>query len=641
MPSFWGELKKRNVVKVAVAYAVIAWLLMQVVATVFPALNLPEWGVTMVIVLLFIGAPVALILAWAYELTPSGVERAAPALSRRQVLIGSASLGVIGLALAAGTYTHFRLRPSVALHFQRLTFRRGMIRTARFMPDHQTVLYGALWDGDDCRVYAVRTASPESAPLDLVPATPLAVAPSGEIAIALGRHFRGVMTYGTLARVPLAGGAPRELMEDVKFADWSPDGTELAVVRRMGNRDRLEYPIGTVLAESLPGSGSMGGFSFPRVSQDGSRVAFFDLAGGMSGSVAIVDRAGGKTTLADGYRQLFGLAWNGNEVWFTAADERPLLRDAIMAVTLDGRTRCVSRLIANGTLHDIAPDGRALLAHTDDRSGIAVRVRDDAGERDLSWLDAPIVVDISANGEMILFNETGVGGGSGSSVYLRRTDGAPAVRLGDGFALALSPDARWALRTLAFGSSRIDLLPTGPGETRSFERPGFSFFQASWLPDGSQVIVSAQEQGRARRLYSLDLESGELQAITPENAAGSWFVSPDGALIAASWEGQITMYPIAGGPALAATHLGTDERLVGWIESGLMVAVDPTGTDLGQIFVEDTASGRRKLWRDIRPLDPAGLMWHGTGLVVSPDGESYAYSWHRALSNLYIVEGLA
>jgi eukaryotic-like serine/threonine-protein kinase len=641
MPSFWGELKKRNVVKVAAAYAVIAWLLIEVVATVFPALNLPEWGVTMVIVLLLIGAPVALLLAWAYELTPSGIERAVPALSRRQILIGSASLGVLGLALGAGTFKYFRLRPSVAPSFRRLTFRRGMIRTARFMPDYQTVLYGALWEGDDCRVYAVSPASPESAPLDLAPATPLAVSTTGEIAIALGRHYRGVMTYGTLAGVPLAGSTPRELMEDVKFADWSPDGTELAVVRRVGDRDRLEYPIGTVLVESLPGSGNMGGFSFPRVSKDGSRVAFFDLTGGLSGSVAVVDRAGGKTTLADGYRQLFGLAWHGEEVWFTAADERPLLRDAIMAVTLEGRIRSVTRLIANGTLHDIAPDGRVLMAHTDDRSGIAVHVRDDVGERDLSWLDAPIVVDISANGENILFNETGVGGGSGSSVYLRRTDGSPAVRLGDGFALALSPDARWALRTPAFGSSRIDLLPTGPGETRNFERPGFAFFRASWLPEGRQAIVSAQEQGRARRLYSFDLESGELRAITPENAVGSWFVSPDGTLAAASWQGEITMYPVAGGPALAAIRLGTDERLVGWIERGLLVTVDPTGLDLGLIYAVDPASGRKELWRDIRPRDPAGLMWHGFGIVVSPDGQSYAYSWHRALSNLYIVEGLA
>ena len=641
MPSFWGELKKRNVVKVSVAYAVIAWLIIEVVATVFPALNLPEWGVTMVIVLLLIGAPVALLLAWAYELTPSGIERAAPALSRRQILMGSAMLGVIGLGLGAGTYRYLRLRPSVAPNFRRLTFRRGMIRTARFMPDFQTVLYGALWEGDDCRVYAVSPASPESAPLDLAPATPLAVSTTGEIAIALGRHYRGVMTYGTLARVPLAGGTPRELMEHVKFADWSPDGTELAVVRRVGNRDRLEYPIGTQLAESLPGSGNMGGFSFPRISQDGNSVAYFDLTGGLSGSVAVVSRDGVRSTLADGYRHLFGLAWNGKEVWFTAADERPLLRDAIMAVTLDGRIRSVTRLIANGTLHDITPDGRVLMAHTDDRSGIAVRVRDDVGERDLSWLDAPIVIDISANGDMILFNETGVGGGSGSSVYLRRTDGSPAVRLGDGFALALSPDARWALRTPAFGSSRIDLLPTGPGETRSFDRPGFSFFGARWLRDGGQVVVSAEEQGRARRLYSLNLDSGELRAITPEDAAGSWFVSPDGTLVAASRDGEITMYPIAGGSTLDAPSLGEEERLVGWIESGLLVTVDPTGSDLGQIFTMDPANGRKELWRDIRPRDPAGLMWHGFGIVVSPDGRSYAYSWHRALSNLYIVEGLA
>ena len=74
MASVWEELKRRNVVKVAVAYAIVAWLLMQVVSTFFPALNLPTWTITFVAALLIIGFPIALLLTWAYELTPEGMK---------------------------------------------------------------------------------------------------------------------------------------------------------------------------------------------------------------------------------------------------------------------------------------------------------------------------------------------------------------------------------------------------------------------------------------------------------------------------------------------------------------------------------------------------------------------------------------
>jgi uncharacterized membrane protein len=72
---FFAELKRRNVYKVAVAYAVVAWLLIQVATQVFPFFEIPNWAVRLVVLLLILGFPVALILAWAYELTPQGIQR--------------------------------------------------------------------------------------------------------------------------------------------------------------------------------------------------------------------------------------------------------------------------------------------------------------------------------------------------------------------------------------------------------------------------------------------------------------------------------------------------------------------------------------------------------------------------------------
>ena len=161
-----------------------------------------------------------------------------------------------------------------------------------------------------CRTYMVRPESPESSALALPPAMPLAISASGEMALALGTHLRGGMTYGTLARVPIAGGAPREELEGVRFADWSRDGRELAIVRRDGDRDVLEFPMGTVIAK--PAS-SGGAFSFPRISPLGDAVAVFELeALSLSGNLAIIDRSGVKRAASKRSVNCFGLAWKGD-----------------------------------------------------------------------------------------------------------------------------------------------------------------------------------------------------------------------------------------------------------------------------------------------------------------------------------------
>ena len=563
-------------------------------------------------------------------------------VSRRQVLAGGAALGFLGIGVGAGTVAWRRPRPATSPTYHRLTYRRGMIRTARFAPDYQTVLYGALWDGDVCRIYSVRPESPESAALNLPPANPLAVSVSGELALALGSHFRGAMPYGTLARVPLSGGAPRELLEDTKFADWSPDGRDLAVVRLAGNQEQLEFPVGNVVAEP---STAGGGFSFPRVSPDGDRVAFFELtvAGALFGRVAVVDRRARKTFVSPSYPNAFGLAWKGNEVWFTAADERPLFRNAIHAVTLDGVARVVSRIPGNASLHDVTPDGRVLMARTDDRGGIAVLAPGQTLEQDLNWLDASVPTGLSWDGRTILFTENGVGGGAGGSVYLRSTSGSPAVRLGDGWAAALSPDGKWALtRRPGASSPYLDLLPTGPGQARRIEHPGTVYFTARWTPHTARVAVRAQEGNRSPRIYLLDLDNGRLDPIMPDGAVsdGSWALSPDGAMVAVASGPAVVLYPIAGGDGRPAPGLTGPQLIVGWIDGGLLVSEDLSPVALRRIFQVDPESGRRVLWREFVPRDPAGVM-NVYSPVVTPDGRAYSYALHRAISDLYLVDGLA
>jgi Tol biopolymer transport system component len=431
------------------------------------------------------------------------------------------------------------------------------------------------------------------------------------------------------------------MLERVKYADWSPDGQDLAIVRRVGDRDQLEFPAGRILTEPDPPNS---GFSFPRVSSRGDAVAVFELSApnDLFGRVVIVDRSGVKRAVSASYFNVFGLAWRGDEVWFTAAGTLPLFRNTIYAMTNSGSVRVVARVPGNTSLHDIATDGRMLIARTDDRSGMAVRAPGEATERDLSWLDASNLVDISPDGQRILFSESGVGGGAGGSTYLRGTDGSLAVRLGDGYARALSPDGQWAIVYPGGGSPHLDVIPTGPGEALRLERPGLQLLGARWLADGRHVVVRARSGDSAPRLYVLDIDGSMTRPVTPEGVAvgaNGWSVSPDGDMVAMSTGERLELFPLSGGEPRHVLGNPNRSSVVGWIDSGLLVSDDPAAG--GAVFRVDPATGRRDLWADIQPQDPAGIMNLNLGVfVVTPDGRGYGYSWHRAMSDLFLVEGM-
>jgi predicted Ser/Thr protein kinase len=226
-------------------------------------------------------------------------------------------------ALAVGIVAGKQLWPKAAFTaplYHEITFRRGEVRAARFAPDGQTILYSAAWQGSPVETFSARQGMVESRSLGLNSTELLAISSTGEMALSLNNHPVGAWVHvGTLARAPLSGGAPRPVLENVEWADWSPDGSSLAVVRNVGGRDRLEYPIGKVLYET-----SGGWISFPRVSPKGDAVAFLDHPnqGDDGGAVAMVDLSGKKTALTRESYGTEGLAWSsdGQEIWFTASE---------------------------------------------------------------------------------------------------------------------------------------------------------------------------------------------------------------------------------------------------------------------------------------------------------------------------------
>jgi len=577
-------------------------------------------------------------------LAESGAAVAAPAAkpkkaTGRWALIMGA-LAVVALVLVAVAFVAGRrmaeITPPV---YHLLTYRRGTIRMARFAPDGQTIVYSAAWEGKPTDIFTTRVGSPESRSLGVAGAEILAISSTGEIALALdSRQVKNMTFSGTLARMPLVGGAPRQVLEDVHWADWSPDGSALAIVRNIGGKDRLEFPIGKVLYETS------GWISHPRLSPKGDQIAFIDHAvqGDTIGGIAMVDLDGNKKSLtAEASGGAMGLVWSpsGDEIWYTAATVG--IDRAVYGVTPSGRQRLVARVPADLTVQDTWRDGRVLLGRDSWRRGIIGEAPGQSTEHDLTWLDWSYPSSLSADGKMLLFREEGEAGGSTYAAYIRKTDGSPAIRLGDGASLALSPDGKWALCTRADRPTELFLLPTGPGEAKSLGSGHINHSAAAWLPDGSKFLSSGAEEGKGVKLYLQDAQGGNPQPVTPEGVnALSFALSHDGKMVAATAaDGKGYLYPVGGGSSRAIPGMEPGEVPIKWGGEDNTLFVYRPGELPARIYRLDLNTGQRKLWHELMPPDPAGVEYVGP-ILPTPDGKAYVYGYRRLLSDLYLVEGL-
>jgi Tol biopolymer transport system component len=521
--------------------------------------------------------------------------------------------------------------------FQRLTFRRGFINAARFAPDGHTIIYGAAWDGQPIQLFSMQPESPESRPLGFPDADLFAISSPGEIAVSVRHHAIGTwLRSGTLARMPLSGAAPRELLDDVQWADWAPDGTSLAVVRDVAGRNRLELPLGKVLYETA------GWISHPRISPKGDLIAFLDHPARPDdgGSVVIVDLNGKLKILSGRYHSLRGLAWSasGDEVWFTGGE-----RDrALNAVTLAGRVRVVTREAGRMTLNDISRDGRVLITRDDERLQINCLPPGETKERDLSWYDWSSARDLSDDGRTLLIGISGDAGAWADSTYLRKTDGSPAIRLGEAWALALSPDRKWAIASIANKSPvQLVLLPTGPGDAKALTNDAIDHSNARWFPDGKRFVFQGHEPNHAARLYVQDLVGGTPRAITPEGVGFSTGnpISLDGQFVAGIDSDQkVWIYPVEGGEPRPVPGMALGDVPFRWSNDHSLF-VGRLGELPLRIYRLDLSTGRKELWKEIKPDDLVGVKYLPR-IVLTPDGKSYAYSYYRNLSDLYLIEGL-
>ena len=539
---------------------------------------------------------------------------------------------VILLALLGGGYAGWRSLKPAQPAFERLTYRRGEIPAAKFSPDGQTVVFSAQWANEPTNIFSMRPGSREYRTLDLPEGRILAISSTGEMAILQGPFKGGA---GTLARVPLSGGAPREILENVNDADWSPDGSTLAVTRTVGGKNRIEYPIGTVRYESDGLSPQL-----LRIAPKGDLIAFFEhdnQAGDYT--VTVLETNGTKRPLSRGWRSPGGLAWSpkGDEIWFGAAKAGG--ESALRAVTLNGKERLVVEMPASMLVDDITREKKVLFTVLDSRLGISALAPGAKQENDLSWFDASRVYDISADGKTILFVEQSYGQALNPAIYLRKTDGAQAVRLGDGNRPALSPDGKFVACILNNGSqTQLSLLPTGPGEARTFSTPGMHYESVEWFPDGQKLLFTGNETNRPVRAYLQDIRGGAPAPVTSEGITAA-HVSPDGKYMTAMMADKLNLLPVQGAPPRAAVEVRAGDSVIRWSADGRYVFLRQNeGPAAIRIVRLDLASGHAEPWKELKPADPVGVQMGQ--VVMTGDGNAYAYSFERDISTLYLADGL-
>ncbi|HTT19170.1 MAG TPA: protein kinase [Candidatus Sulfotelmatobacter sp.] len=546
---------------------------------------------------------------------------------------------ILALATAVLAVNQLLHLPAATPSYQRLTFEAGTIYSARFTPDGQSIVYGAAWNNKAVQLFTTVGNSLLSQPLGFTNAVLLGISRTNDLALLTGGWHTGQLETinGMLASAPLAGGGAKELLSDVRWADWDAQGG-LAIVHHVDGQSRLEYPIGNVLYQSA------GWISNIRISPAGDVIAFMDHPALWDnlGVVSMVDLKGRARTLCGGWENESGLAWrpDGKEIWFTSAAKGSNLN--LMAVNLSGKVRTLMNAPIGIVLQDISSDGRTLISLTSSRLAMGFTRLGDKKDIDLSWHDWNSAHDISRDGKSVLFEDASEAAGPNYAVVVRPVDGGLPIRLGEGSSGNLSGDGKWAASIPVSEAAQITLFPVGPGQPRTVHVTGVQHIHVGWtrfLPGDQELTVTGDDRGHGARCFVVNLSNGQARAVTPEGLPCGP-ISPDGRLlISKNHAGEIVAFPLEGGAPKTLLVQKAAFTAVQWSEDGSSLYGYHTGEFPTKVYALNLARGEETLLQELKPGSPAGVVMVAP-LVVSRDGKNFAYSYNQTLSELYLVSGL-
>lgn len=569
----------------------------------------------------------------ALSVAPQAISPEAP-LKRRGLLRWQfvAVLGFLAIAAAAAAIG-FR-PPHSPVTFRQITFRRGQVSGARFAEGSRNILYAAQWEDEPRRIYEAHVGDPVSRILGFEGLSLVAASRLGELAVM---RSGGTMNIGggTLSRVTANGGPIQQVAENIFSADWSSDGSRLALVRVVAGAQQLEFPEGRVLYHTS------GWLSNLRVAPGDDAVAFIEhpVRHDDAGAIRIVDTRGNAVTLADGWASASGLAWkSSDEIWFTAARGNALR--SVWAVRRDGRLRMVGQAPGILTLRDIGPDGRVLLSVESRRLEMAGAMTGEARERDFSLTDWSRVQQLSPDGSLLLFDESGEGAGGRSVTYVRKTRSADVVRLREGLAQGFDVPASSAF-VLSDDRTKLWRIPIKGGTVEELPSSGLIYQWTRPFPDGTRLLALANLPNQPLGLYIQNLQTGAANPLTGPLMVRNASVSNDGSTVAIlNPEGKLLLYATTGG---SPRTIASDEPLapIRWSKADQWLYVLHLRSSVQSSALVsrlNIATGEIHPWKMLKPADTNGVN-SITGLAIADDEVSYVYSYRRVRSDLYLAEG--
>jgi dipeptidyl aminopeptidase/acylaminoacyl peptidase len=409
-------------------------------------------------------------------------------------------------------------------------------------------------------------------------------------------------------------------------------------VHDVAGKSRLEYPIGTTLYES-PGQ-----LSSVRVAPDGQRVAFLEHPerGDDRGFVALIDRSRKRVQLTSqvGANAIEGLAWtrDGERLVYSATLTAGDLQ--LHEITVGGvRLR---RLPNTGsvTMHDIAPDGRWLVTRDDQLRRTFARGPGRNAETDISFIGGAIGPLMSGDGRQVAFSDVSSFAGDLYSTMMRSSEGSAAIRLGEGFLLAMSRDKQWVLSSVPSAPVKLMLHPTGAGTSRRLDHGELeSITDADFLGDGSQIVVCGNEPKHALRCYVRPTADGAVAAtaLRPITGDGVRYAigSPDGQTVIGSLaNGEYRRYVLRDGSSRAVAGMMANDELLRFSPDGRAIWIRRLGEQPARIEQVELATGARTPLGVTFAPPRRGTLRAGF-VTLADDPHFYAYSQTESASDVF------
>ena len=539
---------------------------------------------------------------------------------------------ILGLGLGAFAGSRLNSGAPAPFRFEAKTFDPHWITNARFAPDGRTIIFSAAATGNTPSLFVIRPDSEVPQPLGPAGTHLLSVSSKGELAVITGAqllHHR--LFTGTLARMSMDG-ASRPWLENVREADWSPDGSTLAAIHVVNGRDQLEYPIGQVRHSTA------GYLSDPRVSPDGRQIAFCEHAypGDDRGWVKVVGVTEGVRTLSEEYWGVEGLTWSpdGRSVYFAASSSADNYQPIVVEVSGGSPPRAAFSNAGDTLVYDVSGTGQMLAVRQDRFTVIRGLVPGETVEREFRWLKNTVTGYFSLDGRWLLFTDLNPSAGADYAVALRGTDGSPVTRLGSGAGLALSPDAKWALAIVP-STQRLVVYPTGTGNSIPLESGAVPRYDAYWFRDGKRILFCGNEGSRPPRCYEQNIGGGAPKPVTPDGVEAALLAPDERGLLLRTSAGAFELGVLGSSDTRPAKGFATGDRALAWSRDGRFVFVQATPNFPARVDRVDPVSGARATEKVLAPPDRMGV----TNTYVDQwlDGVGYTYRVGRTLSTLFVA----